>query len=133
MSNNRQGRLENGAPAAWLASLQGDTGWDMKSFRADGLAQGLWLCPALSGFPGLCVGGGSSALVPRCLLPFMPNISVFTSEYLQTPVDSGCCCHRGYALQLKSLDSAAGLSSDSVLWDLGQVTQLFWASVPRFE
>ena len=32
-----------------------------------------------------------------------------------------------------SLDSAAGLSSDSVLWDLGQVTQLFWASVPRFE
>ena len=133
MSNDRQGRLENGVPAAWLASLQGSTVWDMKSFRADELGQGLRLCPARSGFPGLCVGGGSPSLVPGCLLPFMPNISIFTSEYLQTSVDSACFHHRGYALQLKSLDSAAGLSSGSVLWDLGQVTQLFWASVPRFE
>lgn len=109
------------------------TGWDMKSFRADELYQGLRLCLALLGFPGLCVGGGSSSLVPGCLLPFMPNISIFTSEYLQTSVDSGCCHHRGYALQPKSLASAAGLTSNSVLCDLGQVIQLLWASVPRFE
>ena len=80
---------------------------------------------------------GSSSLAPGCLLLFVPNVSMCTSEYLQTSVDSGCYHHGGDALQPKGLGSTVGLSSYpvalSVLYDLGQATQLLWASIPRFE